>query len=166
MHATLQKMRRRGRLDFSDYLELRQLLDVEARAEAEAGAEARAEAAEEARRTLAHLERALPVRFARAIPHLVTLADAPEPPPRGLTRDAVRAMFAMRAEFAAHGRARAALIGFSLPDAEGLKDWLDFVENERRHALQVRASLRELDRRIWAVYTGERRMPLAAPMGT
>ncbi|HVM45030.1 MAG TPA: hypothetical protein VM582_03755 [Candidatus Thermoplasmatota archaeon] len=141
-------MRRRPQLDFSDYLELRQLRDE---------GDARVE------RALAHLEAALPVRFAAAIPHLVTLADAPSPPPRGLSREAVRAMFQMRAEFAAHGRARAGLMGFDLPDADGLKDWLDFVENERRHAMQVRASLRELDRRIWAVYTGERRMPVAAP---
>ena len=148
MHAALARMRRRRQLDFSDYLELRHLRDHGA-------------ASAELDGAIAHLERALPVPFARAIPHLVTLADAPEAPPRGLSRDAVRAMFAMREEFAAHGRARAGLMGFDLPDADGLKDWLDFVENERRHAMQVRASLRELDRRIWAVYTGSRRMPAA-----
>lgn len=145
----LARLRRRKQLDFSDYLELRHARDHGAE-----GADLVS--------TMAHLERSLPVSFGAAIPHLVTLADAPEPPPRGLTREAVRAMFAMRAEFAEHGRARAALMGFDLPEAEGLKDWLDFVENERRHAMAVRASLRELDRRIWAVYTGERRMPSVA----
>lgn len=139
-------MSRRPTLDFSDYLELRHAMD-------------HGDASPELRELAAHLERALPVPFARAIPHLVTLADAPGPPPRGLTRDAVRAMFAMREEFASHGKARASLMGFDLPDADGLKDWLDFIENERRHAMQVRTSLRELDRRIWAVYTGDRRMP-------
>ena len=151
MQATLARMRRRAQLDFSDYLELRHLQD-------------HGDATPEIEVAIAHLERSLPVRFARAIPHLVTLADAPDAPPRGLTRDAVRAMFAMREEFASHGRARASLMGFDLPDADGLKDWLDFVENERRHAMQVRSSLRELDRRIWAVYTGDRRMPAAAPL--
>ena len=152
MHASLRRMQRRALLDFSDYLELRHLRDH--------GADAA-----DIARALAHLERALPVRFANAIPHMVTLADAPAPPPRGLTRDALRVMFAMREEFAGHGRARTGLMGFDLPDGDGLKDWLDFVENERRHAMSVRTSLRELDRRIWAVYTGERRMPTAMGMG-
>jgi len=149
--AILRKMRRRAQLDFSDYLELRHLRD--------AGHDSA-----ELRKAIAHLERALPVPFADAIPDLHTLADAWVAPPRGLTRDALRVMFAMREEFAGHGRARSSLMGFDLPDAEGLKDWLDFVENERRHALHVRTSLRELDRRIWAVFTGERRMPSAPPL--
>lgn len=148
-HATLRRMLRRSELDFSDYLELRHLRDHGRAPEGAAG-------------VLAELERALPVGFADAIPHMATLADAPAPPPRGLTREAIRVVFAMREEFALHGAARAGLSGFDLPDAAGLKDWLDFIENERRHALQVRASLRELDRRIWAVYTGERRMPKAS----
>lgn len=146
MHAVLRRLSRRPQLDFSDYLELRHLRD-------------HGKANDDVEAFLAHLEHALPVRFARAIPHMVTLADAADPPPRGLTREAVRTMFAMREEFASHGRARAALMGFDLPDGEGLKDWLDLVENERRHAMAVRTSLRDLDRRIWAVYTGERRMP-------
>lgn len=149
--ALLRRLRRRPHLDFSDYLELRRLSDA---------------GHDEVRETLAHLERALGVGFGDAIPHLLTLADAPAPPPRGLTRDALRVMFAMREEFAGHGRARSGMMGFDLPDGEGLKDWLDFIENERRHAMQARQGLRELDRRIWAVYTGQRRMPtatLAAP---
>lgn len=153
MHATLRRMERRAQLDFSDYLELRHLRD-------------HGQGTPEIARALAHLERALPVRFADAIPDLATLADAPGAPPRGLTREAVRVMFAMREEFAGHGRARSGLMGFDLPDGDGLKDWLDFVENERRHAMGVRASLRELDRRIWAVYTGQRRMPAAPGWGT
>lgn len=148
MHAVLRRLSRRATIDFSDYLELRHAID-------------HGEASPEVRGLASQLEAALPVRFARAIPHMATLADAAEAPPRGLTRQAIRAMFAMREEFASHGRARATLMGFDLPDADGLKDWLDFVENERRHAMEVRASLRELDRRIWAVYTGERRMPSA-----
>lgn len=148
MQATLTRMRRRATLDFSDYLELRHLRD-------------HGQSSTEADATMRALEAALPVRFADAIPHMMTLADAPAPPPRGLSREAVRVMFAMREEFAGHGRARSGLMGFDLPDADGLKDWLDFVENERRHAMAVRASLRELDRRIWAVYTGDRRMPTA-----
>lgn len=147
MQAALRRMRRRAQLDFSDYLELRHLRD-------------HGDRDPEIAQLMASLERALPVAFASAIPHMVTLADAPASPPRGLTREAVRVMFAMREEFAGHGRARSGLMGFDLPDADGLKDWLDFIENERRHAMQVRASLRELDRRIWAVYTGERRMPM------
>lgn len=144
--SLLRRLKRRPHLDFSDYLELRRLRDA-GHAEVEA--------------ELARLERALGIDFAEAIPHLVTLADPAAPPPRGLTREAVRVMFAMREEFAAHGHARSGMMGFELPDGEGLKDWLDFIENERRHAMQARASLRELDRRIWAVYTGERKMPTA-----
>lgn len=143
-------MRPRRPLDFSDYLELRRLRDE--------GRATEADAAE-----LARLEAELPVPFARAIPDLHTLADAPEPPPRGLTRDAVRAAFAFRREFAAHGAARRALMGFDLPDGEGLKDWLDLVETERRGAMQVRKLLRELDGKAWRMFTGERRMPVAPP---
>lgn len=142
----LARFRRQPRLDFSDYLEARRLRDEGAVIDGVAA-------------LLADLERALPVRFADAIPDLATGADAIAPPPRGLSREALRVMFAMRAEFSSHGRTRASMLGFDLPDGDGLKDWLDFVENERRHAMQARASLRELDRRIWAVYTGERRMP-------
>lgn len=146
-HA-LRRMRRRASLDFSDYLELRRLRDA-------------GHAHRELDATLARLEAALPVPFAASIPHLLTLAPAAAPP-RGLSVEALRVMFSMREEFASHGRTRAAMAGgFELPDGEGLKDWLDFVENERKHAIAVRAALRELDRRIWAVYTGERRMPAA-----
>ena len=140
-------MRPRRPLDFSDYLELRRLRD-----------EGRATAEEEA--AIARLEATLPVPFARAIPDLHTLADAPDPPPRELTREAMRAAFAFRREFAAHGAARRAMRqGFELPEGEGLKDWLDLVETERRAALQVRRLLRELDAKLWRAYTGERRMP-------
>lgn len=145
----LRRLRRgKASLDFSDYLELRRLRDLGAR-------DADLDAA------LAELERALPVPFADAIPHLATLAEPASPPPRGLSAEARRVMFAMREEFAGHGGTRAALMGFDLPDGEGLKDWLDFIENERKHALAVRSLLRELDRKIWAVYTGDRRMPTA-----
>lgn len=146
--STIRRMRRRAQLDFSDYLELRHLRDV-------------GHASAELLELMGYLERTLPVPFVAAIPNLHTLADADADPPRELTRDAVRVMFAMREEFANHGAARSSLMGFDLPEGEGLKDWLDFVENERRHALHVRTSLRELDRRIYAVFTGERRMPVA-----
>lgn len=144
---TLLRMRRKPSLDFSDYLELRRLRD---------------EGHEDAAAPMGALGASLRVSFADAIPHLVTLADAPAPPPRGLTRDAVRVMFAMREEFASHGATRRGMMGFDLPEGDGLKDWLDFVENERKHAMAVRASLRDLDRRIWAAYTGDRRMPVAS----
>lgn len=147
----LRRIQRRAQLDFSDYLELRHARDAGVR---DPGIDA----------AIGYLERALPVPFAASIPDLHTLADAPSAPPRGLSREAVRVMFQMREEFAGHGRARGGLMGFDLPDAEGLKDWLDFVENERKHALHVRTSLRELDRRIFAVYTGVRKMPVAAPL--
>lgn len=139
----LRRLGRRQLLDFSDYLELRHAIDA-----GDDSAELRA-----ATRALA--ER-LPVRFADAIPDLHTLADAPAPPPRGLTREALRVVFAMREEFATHGRARGAMMGFDLPDGDGLKDWLDFMEAERKAAREVRAQLRRLDRKIWALYTGER----------
>lgn len=147
----LRRLRRsRAGLDFSDYLELRRLRDLGAR-DAELD------------EALAHLERLLPVPFAASIPNMATLAEPSAPPPRGLTPEARRVMFAMREEFASHGGTRAALMGFDLPDGDGLKDWLDFIENERKHAMAVRALLRELDRKIWAVYTGDRRMPSVAP---
>lgn len=117
------------------------------------------EATDEARGMLAPLERALPVPFARAIPHLVTLADAPEAPPRDLTRAAVRVAFAMRQEFCHHGTVRAGLSGFELPEGAGLKDWLDLVETERKLSMLARKQLRELDGKIWRMFTGERRMP-------
>lgn len=147
----MRPIRRRGKLDFSDYLEVRRLRDA-------------GEGNEEVDLLLLHLEEALPVPFVDAIPNLVTLADAPIPPPRGLTRDAVRVLFQMREEFARHGATRRALSGFPLPDGEGLKDWLDFMEAERKNALATRGLLRELDGKIWRVYTGERRMPLAGPL--
>lgn len=151
-HRALRRLRRgRASLDFSDYLELRRLRD--------AGA-----SFDELDATLAHLERALPVSFADAIPHLLTLAEPAAAPPRGLSVEARRVMFAMREEFATHGRTRAGLMGFDLPDGDGLKDWLDFIETERKHAMAVRVLLRDLDRKIWAAYTGSRRMPaVAAP---
>lgn len=139
-------LRGRQELDFSDYLELRRVLDEGAQDEA----------VDELR---ANLEEALPVDFADAIPHLVTLEDAPAPPPRGLTREALRVVFAMRQEFTSHGATRAAMMGFDLPDGEGLKDWLDFLETERKQTRAVRDLLRELDRKTWAVCTGDRRMP-------
>lgn len=149
IQAILRKMRRKKEIDFSDYLELRHLRDAGQRSP-------------DLDALVGHLERALPVPFADAIPDLHSLANATAPPPRGLTREALRVAFAMREEFAGHGRARASLMGFDLPDGEGLKDWLDLVENERRHALQVRSSLREIDRRIYALYTGSRKMPAVA----
>lgn len=139
---------RRQTLDFSDYLELRELHDAGI-----AGADAV--------EMLRALETALPVTFADAIPNLLTLADAKAPPPRDFTRDELRVIFAMRHEFSQHGRARAELMGFPLPDGEGLKDWLDFMETERQNARKARDLLRELDRKVWAVMTGERRMPKA-----
>lgn len=141
----MRAWRRRESLDFSDYLELRHLRD-----------EARAD--DDALRYLSYLEEALPVRFADAIPNLSTLADAPAEPPRGLSRAAIRVVFGMRHEFAEHGATRRGLMGFDLPDAEGLKDWLDLVETERKNAKEVRKLLREVDAKIWRVYTGERRM--------
>ena len=146
-------MRPRRPLDFSDYLELRRLRD-----EGRAGDEDAA--------ALARLEAELPVPFARAIPDLHTLADAPDAPPRGLTREAVRVAFAFRRELASHGATRRAMRqGFDLPEGEGLKDWLDLVEAERRAALQVRKLLREFDGKLWRMLTGERRMPAAATAG-
>lgn len=139
---------RRSVLDFSDYLELRRMRD--------AGV-----ADAEVERRLRFLEAALPVPFADAIPHLVTLADAPAPPPRDLTRDALRVVFAMREEFARHGTTRAGMMGFDLPEGRGLKDWLDFIEEERKQSMQVRRLLREVDRKVYAVYTGVRKMPVA-----
>lgn len=137
--------RRRDALDFSDYLELRRLRDLGA---SPPGAEA----------LLAHLEERLPVPFARSIPDMRTLDEAPEPPPRELTREALRVMFAMREEFARHGATRAGL-RIDLPEGRSLKAWLDFMETERRLARATRAHLRELDAKIWTVLSGSRRMP-------
>lgn len=153
MSPLLRTMRRKAHLDFSDYLELRHLRDA-------------GDDSADVRALLAWLEAELPVRFADALPDMHTGADASALPPRGLSREAVRVMFAMREEFAVHGRARRSLMGFDLPDGDGLKDWLDFIENERRHAMTARQGLRELDRRIWAVYTGDRKMPHAPPFAT
>ena len=137
-------------LDFSDYLELRRLRD-----EGRAGPEDEA--------LLARLERELPVPFARAIPDLATLADAPDAPPRDLSREAVRAAFAFRREFSAHGEMRRRMRqGFDLPEGDGLKDWLDLVEAERRATTQIRRLLREFDGKLWRMFTGERRMPAMA----
>lgn len=146
MSALRRLARRRAALDFSDYLELREQRDA-------------GTAAPDALELLAHLERELPVPFASAIPHLVTLDDAPDAPPRGLTREELRVVFAMRREFSGHGQVRARLMGFPLPDGEALKDWLDFMETERSGARKARELLRELDRKVWAVMTGERRLP-------
>lgn len=144
-------MRRRPTLDFSDYLELRRLRD---------GGERDADIDG----LLLHLEAMLPVAFARAIPHLVTLDDAEGAPPRGLDREHLRVAFAIREEFARHGDARTSLMmGIDLPERPGLPDWLDLVEGERKHARAARQALRDIDARIWAIYTGVRRMPTAAP---
>lgn len=140
-----QLRRRREPLDFSDYLELRRLRD--------AGL-----AGPEEERLLGALESALRIGFARAIPDLVTLADAPLPPPRGLTREELRVVFAMRADLAGVGATRRSLMGFDLPDGEGLKDWLDFLEAERKVAREARALLRALDAKVWAVMTGDRKV--------
>lgn len=154
--AALAPRRDRGDvLDFSDYLTLRRRRDA-------------GDASEETRALLAWLEERLPVPFARAIPHLVTLEDASEPPPRDLTREAVRVMFAMREELASHGRTREGL-HLDLPEGRALKAWLDFMETERRVARQVRGHVRELDAKIWTVFAGGRRpmpsvpAPRAAP---
>lgn len=146
----MRRFLRRPQLDFSDYLELRHMRDE-------------GDATDASALLFAHLERALPVPFARAIPNMSTLADAAEPPPRELTRDAVRMAFLMRQEFARHGHARATMMGFDLPDGEGLKDWLDLVETERKSALEVRKLLRTVDAKIWRMFTGERRMPSVPP---
>lgn len=140
--------RNRATLDFSDYLSLRALRDE-------------GERDDDLDAVLAHLERVLPVAFERSIPHLVTLDDAPAEPPRGLAREHVRVALAMRAEFARHGEARAGMMGIDLPERPGLPDWLDLVEGERKHAMELRKALRDLDRRIWAMFTGDRRMPAA-----
>jgi len=97
------------------------------------------------------------VPFADAIPDLATLAPGRAPPPRDLTPEALRVVFAMREEFARHGGARSDLMGFDLPEGRGLKDWLDLVETERQEAKKVREGLRALDAKVWALMTGERR---------
>ncbi len=140
-------LRRRAPLDFSDYLELRRLRDE-------------GDDAAEIARAITAMAHALPVAFAAAIPNLATLAQADRAPPRGLPREALHVLFEMRAEFTQHGKTRARMMGFDLPDAsDALKDWLDFIEAERRNATKARALLRDLDRRIWAVMSGNRHMP-------
>lgn len=147
MSPLRRMLRRRRTLDFSDYLELRRMRD-------EGGGSAELDA------MLAHAERELPVPSPRCIPHLATLADAPEAPPRGLTREAWRVVFEMRREYTQHGGAREQLMGFDLPDdGPVLKDWLDFLETERKGTRAIRELLRELDRKTWAILTGHRRMP-------
>jgi hypothetical protein len=145
----MRRMRRRAHLDFSDYLELRRFRDLGAQSPELDGA-------------LQHLEHALPVTFSRALPHLATQAGGA--PPRGLSQDALRVAFAMREEIASRGKTRAGMMGFDLPEGEGLKDWLDLVETERKLALESRHHLRDFDRRLWALFTGDRRMPQAATL--
>lgn len=150
VHQALRKLRRRGEMDFSDYLELRRLRD-------------RGEADPRLARWIAHAEAALPVPFAAAIPHLATMA-AGAAPPRELSAEAIRVAFAMREEFAAHGATRVGMMGIDLPEGAGLKDWLDLVETERQESKKVRDSLRRFDAKIWAMMTGERkRLPSCLP---
>lgn len=132
--------------DFSDYLELRRLRDL---GQARPGAD----------EVLARLEKALGVDFAEAIPLFPDLRPGAGPFPRGLRPSDVHVVFQMREEVASLGRTRAGLHGFDLPDGEAVKDFLDFIEEERRVHMEVRKLLRALDKKIWAVYTGERRMP-------
>ncbi|MEA3199629.1 MAG: hypothetical protein QOE90_1057 [Thermoplasmata archaeon] len=150
VHAALRKLRRRGEMDFSDYLELRRLRDLGAKSP-------------QLDAWIAHAERAMPVPFAAALPDLATLAPGAQIAPRDLTHEEVRVAFAMREEFAAHGAARAGLMGFDLPEGRGLKDWLDLVETERQEAKKVRESMRRFDAKLWALLTGERkRLPTCA----
>ena len=141
--------RSRDALDFSDYLELRRFRD--------SGVDN-----PDLLEALAHLEAALPVPFARAIPHMRTLEDAPEPPPRELTREALRVAFSLREEFAHHGATRMGL-RVDLPEGRSLKAWLDFMETERKLSRLARQHLRELDAKLWTMLTGQRRMPSAPP---
>lgn len=145
--AAPTRARRGGDLDFSDYLDLRRQRDL-GRADAPA------------LELLSWLETRLPVPFADAIPNLATLADAPAPPPRELTREALRVAFAMREELARVGATRDGL-HVDLPEGRSLKAWLDFMETERRIERQIRGHLRELDAKIWAMMSGARRMPTA-----
>lgn len=142
--TTAPLRRRRDALDFSDYLELRRFRD--------SGVSSAA-----LREVLAHLEEALPVPFAASIPHMRTLADAPEPPPRDLTREALRVAFSLREEFAHHGATRMGL-RVDLPEGRSLKAWLDFMETERKLSRAARQHLRELDAKLWAMLSGQRRM--------
>lgn len=138
--------RLRRPLDFSDYLELRRLRDA-------------GEPDPSLAEALATMEATLGIDFADRLPHLVTLEDAPLAPPRGLKREELRVVFAMRAEHVSAGATRERLMGFDLPEGEGLKDWLDFLEAERKATRSAREGLRLLDRKIWALMTGDRRMP-------
>ncbi|HVL47835.1 MAG TPA: hypothetical protein VM889_04705 [Candidatus Thermoplasmatota archaeon] len=142
-------MRPKLRWDFHDYLELRRARD---RGEAAVGAEAR----------LAWLERGLPVPFAPLIPRLVDPLRVPDLAyPRGLGAAEVRFLFEAREEFARLGETRRRrLTAFDLAtEADGLKDWLDFVEAERRAYKEARRILAGLDRRIYAAFTGQRETP-------
>ena len=141
--------RSRDALDFSDYMELRRFRDHGVASPAVLD-------------VLAYLESALPVPFARAIPDLRTLADAPEAPPRELTREALRVALSLREEFAHHGATRMGL-RVDLPEGRSLKAWLDFMETERKLSRVARQHLRELDAKLWAVLTGQRRMPSVPP---
>lgn len=146
---TVAPRRARGAVDFSDYLELRRFRDSGV-------------SSPDLLEALAHLEAALPVPFARSIPHLRTLEDAPEPPPRELTREALRVAFALREEFAHHGATRMGL-RVDLPEGTALKAWLDFMETERKLSRLAREHLRELDAKLWTMLTGQRRMPATPP---
>jgi hypothetical protein len=149
-HSLAPSRRARDTLDFSDYLELRRFRDsgVSSPALLEA---------------LAHLEATLPVPFAASIPHLRTLEDAPVPPPRELTREALRVALALREEFAQHGATRMGL-RVDLPEGRSLKAWLDFMETERKLSRVARQHLRDLDGKLWTMLSGQRRMPaVSAP---
>ena len=145
--APAARRRARDALDFSDYMELRRFRD-------------RGAASPDLAEALDHLERHLPVPFARSIPDLRTLEEAPEPPPRELTREALRVALALREEFAHHGATRAGL-RVDLPEGGSLKAWLDFMETERKLSRVARQHLRELDAKLWTLLTGQRRMPSA-----
>ncbi|HLE98100.1 MAG TPA: hypothetical protein VI997_12080 [Candidatus Thermoplasmatota archaeon] len=134
------------RLDFSDYLELRRERDL---------GRARPDADER----LAHLEKGLGVTFAGAVPLFPDLRPGPGPFPRELRVSDIHVVFQMREEVASLGRTRQGLHGFDLPEGAAVKDFLDFIEEERKVHMEIRKLLRTLDRKIWAVFTGERKMP-------
>lgn len=142
-------MHRKRAWDFHDYMDLRRARD---RGEAPPGADA----------LLRALEARLPVPFADALPAMREPLHVPERAyPRSLTAREVRFLFEVREEYARVGGTRRALAGrFDLnTEGAGIKDWLDFVEEERRSFKRVRVLLRTLDRKIYAAFTGERRMP-------
>lgn len=134
------------RYDFSDYLELRRDHDL---GRARPGAD----------ELLAALEKGLGVSFAGALPLFPDLRPGPGPYPRDLRPSDVHVVFQMREEIAALGRTREGLHGLDLPDGAAVKDFLDFIEEERKIHMEIRKLLRTLDRKIWAVFTGARRMP-------